>query len=127
MTTPSGIALTPAPHPSIILPQNRCVQVTPALRLPSRVRRLTKPRPVRSRGHVLTAVRRPNSVWDSVPLVAVCLMAAVPGPVVVVVVLVCVRAIRASMEDLRLVHFPIALIRPGTRLVCRPSRMLTRV
>lgn len=121
------MALTVAPSPRIMLPQNRWVQVTPPLSLPSRPRRLTKPRPVRSRGHVLVAVRRPNRVWDSRPLVVVCRVAAASGPSVVVIMLVWVVAIRAKILDLRDVHFPMAPIRPGTRLVCRPNRMLTRV
>lgn len=125
MTTPAGIILTPAPHPRIILPQNRWVQVTPLLSVPSRVRRLKKPRPVRSRGHVLVMVRRPTTVWSSRPLVRTCRVILLDR--VVRSVSVWVRAIRANIRDLRVVHFPMALMRPGTRLVCRPSRMLTRV
>lgn len=125
MTTPAGIILARAPHPRMILPQNRCVQVTPLLNDPSRPRKLTKPAPVRSRGQPLDMVRRPISVWSSRPLVVTCRVMLLSR--VVRIMLVWVRAIRANIRDLRVVQFPIALIRPGTRLACRPSRMLTRV
>lgn len=118
--TPDGNTLTPPPSRPIAVPQHPWVPVTLVLIRCSRPRRLKKPRPVPKLGHRLIMVENLVTVLES--------LVPVPNPLLadrVVQSFVCVAIIPRSARVLRVVQFPIAPIKPGTRLYCPPRHILT--
>lgn len=120
VSKPWGKAWTVAPHVCVALPNSPCLISTWPLAFLNRVRNLPKPLPVPKLGQVLATVSR----WSNVsfilfrvprqvrtPLGARLLVStrtrAVPSWVLIMV--------RKALP-LREVHFPIAPIRPGTKL-----------
>lgn len=115
-----GKARTVPPQLRITLPQSTWVQSTPPLALARLVRSREKPVPVPRLGQVLEMVRSLCSVRASRLEVLTPVLGAAVAVMVPWVVAMVLRAL-----DLRVVQFPMALIRPGTRLPSCRSRVLT--
>lgn len=122
VTRPDGNALIVPPNLPAVEPKQWCMVVSPPLRLETLLRNRKKPRPVPRLGQVLSATPNLVRVEARMPLVTTPLLTAPVSTVLPWVPTMCLRAL-----PLREVQFPIALINRGTRLRCRPSRMLTLV
>lgn len=131
--TPFGNTRIPPPKVTMVLPQVRWVNVIPPLAEASLLESRTTPRPVPRLGQVLESVNSWLSAVASRPLVLDSVVTAVGllGPIPVVLRVAIVRSwvwtMVLSVLCLRPTQFSVILIRPGTRLRCWASRMLTRV